>query len=269
MKNAQNIQLAVFDIDGTLLGHLKNEIEPSSVEAIHAIKAKGIKVLVASGRSIQFVKPHVRSVLDSDYYVTINGHCVRDRHEAIVIRHDLNPQDVQGILDLCGQLGIAMGIKTANDITVLNDFPTFYEHYAKGFDAKHLVKDDTVSRDSFLSEPALGIFLIGNVDRILPYMDRFPNLRTSKAGKMAMDVFDANVDKVRGIQEVLNLTGLTWENVMAFGDGDNDLEMLKAAYIGVAMGNATPIVKDNADFTTLAVDEGGIAYALKAYGLLP
>lgn len=269
MKTAQNIKLVVFDIDGTLLGVHKNLIEDSAVQAIHKIKAKGYKVLVASGRSIQFVKAHVREVLDSDYYVTINGQCVRDREEKIIIRHDIDQDDVTGILRLCEEQGIALGLKTSKDITVLNDFKTFYDHYSIGFDADHLIRDNTDTKDCYIKEePAMGLFLIGPVDRILPYMDRFPKLKTSHAGKHAMDIYSKDVNKTKGIEEVLKLNGLTWENVMAFGDGDNDLEMLEHAFIGIAMGNATDKVKAIADFTTYMVDEGGIEQGLKAYGLL-
>ena len=55
---------------------------------------------------------------------------------------------------------------------------------------------------------------------------------------------------------------------MAFGDGDNDIDMLRYAHIGVAMGNAGEHVKTHADYVTACVDDDGIYKALKVYGLL-
>lgn len=61
----KQIKMVVFDIDGTLLSAGKAKIEDSAVEAIHKLKAQGIKVLVATGRSMGFIKDHVKEVLDA------------------------------------------------------------------------------------------------------------------------------------------------------------------------------------------------------------
>lgn len=269
MKSKQNIKMAVFDIDGTLLGRLKDRIEDSAVNAIHALKAQGIQVMIATGRSLYFIKPHVREVLDSDYIVSINGHCLLDRHEQILIRHDQDPKIVQQVLDLCDQFNCAIGMKTSKEIYVLRDYPAFYAHYAQGFDAKKLIVDNTRTQDAYLNfEPAMGLFIIGDSTQILAELKKIPELRVEGVGTHSLDVFGAQIDKVTGIDEVLKLANLTWENVIAFGDGNNDLGMLNKAGISIAMGNGSPEVKAIADFTTLNCDEGGIEYALKAYGLI-
>ena len=83
-----------------------------------------------------------------------------------------------------------------------------------------------------------------------------------------MDVFGADINKTLGIEEILELNHLTWDNVMTFGDGDNDIDMTQRAAIGIAMGNATENMKAISDYVTLNVDEGGIAAALKHYNLI-
>ncbi|MBN2849189.1 MAG: HAD hydrolase family protein, partial [Erysipelotrichaceae bacterium] len=70
------------------------------------------------------------------------------------------------------------------------------------------------------------------------------------------------------IEEVLHRHNIPWEQVMAFGDGENDKEMLRKAGYGIAMGNAKPGVQKYADFVTKEVDEGGIVHALKHYRIL-
>ena len=74
--------------------------------------------------------------------------------------------------------------------------------------------------------------------------------------------------KASGIQKYLDQHGIQKEETMAFGDGENDIEMLQFAGIGVAMGNADKRVKEQADYVTSTVDEGGIEQALRYFGLI-
>ena len=265
----KDIKLVVFDIDGTLLDAGKDRIEDSAVEAIHQLKANGIMVGVATGRSMDFIKEHVKEVLDCDYYVTINGHCTLDRHKEVIIQHPLETSSVTRLLRLCELLKIPMGLKTAHQMVVLNDYQGFYDHYSQGFDVRHLLLDNTVEKDYYLKDtPALGIFLIANVAKMDSYRSDFPEFKFIGAGTHGMDVFRSDINKTKGIEEVLNLVGLRWDNVMVVGDGDNDIEMMKKAALAIAMGNGTAACKDVADYVTGDVDAGGIAQALKHFELI-
>jgi Cof subfamily protein (haloacid dehalogenase superfamily) len=265
----KQIKMVVFDIDGTLLSAGKDKIEESAVNAIHKLKENGIKVLVATGRSMGFIKDHVKEVLDCDYYVTINGHCVLDRNKEVIIRHTINPDSVNRMLDLCKKLNIPMGLKTAHQMVVLNDYDGFYKHYSQGFDVRHLLLDDTQNHDYFIKVDApLSIFLITPFNFIEPYMKDFPEFQFIGAGPVSMDVFGSDINKTLGIEEVLELNQLTWDNVMTFGDGDNDIDMTLKAAIGISMGNATENMKAISDFVTLNVDQGGIEHGLKHYNLI-
>ena len=64
------------------------------------------------------------------------------------------------------------------------------------------------------------------------------------------------------------MNNLTWDNVMSFGDAENDIEMLRQAQIGVAMGNARDIVKKEADFVTTSVDEDGVDFAIRHFNVI-
>lgn len=265
----KQIKLVVFDIDGTLLSAGQDKIEESTVNAIHKLKENGIKVLVATGRSMGFIKDHVKEVLDCDYYVTINGHCVLDRNKEVIIKHTINPDSVVCMLDLCKKLNIPMGLKTAHQMIVLNDYEGFYKHYSQGFDVRHLLLDDTLNQDYFIKvDKPLSIFLITPKETIKPYMNEFPEFQFIGAGPISMDVFGSDINKTLGIKEILDLNGLTWDNVMTFGDGDNDIDMTKMASIGIAMGNATENMKAISDYVTLNIDEGGIEYGLKHFNLI-
>ena len=72
----------------------------------------------------------------------------------------------------------------------------------------------------------------------------------------------------KGIDEIIRHFGIRLEETMAFGDGGNDVSMLRHAAIGVAMGNAVDEVKEHANYITTSVDEDGIANALKHFSVI-
>ena len=74
--------------------------------------------------------------------------------------------------------------------------------------------------------------------------------------------------KQKGIDEIIRYFDIKLEDTMAFGDGGNDISMLRHAAIGVAMGNANDDVKETADYITTSVDEDGIQKALKHFGII-
>ena len=108
------------------------KIVESAVKGVHALHDRGIKVLVATGRASYFIKPHVFEVIDSDYYVTINGQCVMDRHHNIIKRHDLNKTDIVRLLKLCQEVNVSLGVKCSKQIVVLHDYAHFVEYYGHG-----------------------------------------------------------------------------------------------------------------------------------------
>jgi len=84
----------------------------------------------------------------------------------------------------------------------------------------------------------------------------------------SVDVIPKGGSKAEGIKKMIDRLGFKLEDVYAFGDGLNDIEMLQAAGTGVAMGNAVPEVKQHANMTTKSVEEDGIWYGLKELELI-
>ncbi|MGB7594933.1 MAG: HAD family hydrolase [Erysipelotrichaceae bacterium] len=264
-----DIKLIIFDIDGTLIKVGQHRIEESTVKAIHEVKAKGIKVLIATGRTLYFVNPHVREVVDCDYFVTVNGHCLMDKSGTILLRQDLPIDAVQRLHDFCVKHDIAIGMKCSDAIYVTHNFRKYYAVYSEGKDVSALILDDTLRADHFKTvEAPLGIFLVGDQQAIRDNVQLFPEFTFSPVRNDSYDVYGHDVNKTKIIEEVLRRLKIRWEQVMAFGDGENDTDMLRKAGYGVAMGNAKSNVQKYADFVTKEVDEGGIDFALRHYKIL-
>ncbi|MCD7938477.1 MAG: HAD-IIB family hydrolase, partial [Tannerellaceae bacterium] len=111
----------------------------------------------------------------------------------------------------------------------------------------------------------IAFFGEGQEERI---MAQLPGCESTRWSPLFTDVVPAGGSKKIGIQKMLDYYNLTVEEIMAFGDGGNDMEMLTYAGTGVAMGNADDNVKRIADYVTDSVDENGIRNALKHFGVL-
>lgn len=256
-----NITVAIFDIDDTLIQRGQQTIEPSAIEAINALKAKGIEVLIATGRARYFIQDPVHEIIKPQYTITINGACVYNDKNEVIYDVPMVRSEVEAVLEyaLHNDLGIAM--KLHDEMSVHNKMDLFQTVYLKGSPKGYILKDH--DHQGLGEETPMGIFLMGDEALIEASSPLSPDGFYAKAYTDAYDIYSSRAGKIAGIEFVLNKLGATWDNVIAFGDAANDVQMLEHAAIGVAMGNAPQHVKDCADYTTKNIDQDGIEYALK------
>jgi hydroxymethylpyrimidine pyrophosphatase-like HAD family hydrolase len=114
----------------------------------------------------------------------------------------------------------------------------------------------------------MGMFLIGDDDLVLSIKDDYKTLSITRSYAHAFDVFAKGDGKSRAIEHVIEELNIQWDNVMVFGDGENDIDMIKKAQIGVVMGNAHIEVQSHGDFVTKSVGDDGIVFALKHFHIL-
>ena len=260
----KNIKIVFTDIDGTLFSHVSGGVPQSAIEAVHILQKKGIKVFLCSGRNFYLIrKSGILSVLTPDGMVTMNGSnaIIGDK---IIYRYPIPEAVVDKLILFAKKLkfGLTLIEEYEGHINMIDDrVISAHEKYGTRFpQPRHFPDhyDRTVYQMiAFCDEIEESLFL--------PHLQ---NCKSARWDEFAVDIMPKDSDKSKGIQSVLDYLGLSPEEAMCLGDGNNDREMLSSFGIGVCMGNGTDIAKDSADYITDDIDENGWYNAMKHFGLL-
>lgn len=265
----KNINCVVFDIDGTLIARGKNTIEESAKEAIKQLKEKGIKIIVATGRAIYFIQQDVKTSINPDFYVTINGQVVTDQDFNLIYGQRLDVKESNALLKACRENNIGIGNKSEHAVEVYHLYDYFWPIYLHNDESlKHIVINKEDFTEFNQDNAPYGLFMIGDENITKTFDQYLDKLQLSYAYHDAYEAFDKNVGKSDGVEKVLEAYGLTWDETIAFGDANNDIHMFKKAKISVAMGNASPDAKEAASYITSDVTQDGIINALKHFNIL-
>ena len=248
-------KIIFFDIDGTLVDMQKKQISVKTLEALKQLKRKGIKICIATGRS-PVTLPHFDGI-EFDAYLTFNGSYCYDR-SGTIFSNPICRGDVQKIIHNAKKLGRPVSIATKDRLAANGTDHDLEEYYSFAHQTLTVAADFEEVRYEKIYQVMLGCresdyaaILEGvNGAKIAAWWDR------------AVDIIPANGGKGIGIQQILDYYRLDKTEAMAFGDGNNDIEMLEAVGIGVAMENASPKLKAIADDVCNHVAKDGIYHYL-------
>lgn len=252
-----NIKAVFFDIDGTLVSFNTHCVPQSAIDAVHAIRQKGIKVFIATGRPRPFINN--LGTLEYDGIIAVNGASIILNDGTVIAHKNVDKSDVQRMIDYQEQHPIAVAYAT--------DDEAFVTHYNDSFrEVFELL--DLGTPQSRNPEEAMGMDIMQVIafftEEDEPFiMDNvLKNCSAQRWHPFFADCIAIGTDKASGIDDVARHFGFDISETMAFGDGGNDKPMLLHAGIGVAMGNASDEVKACADIVTDSVDEDGVAKIL-------
>ena len=254
------IKAAFFDIDGTLLSFTTHEMPASTVRALEALRARGIVTVVSSGRPVYQLPASIATGFDA--YITLNGQLCFD--ETGVFRS--NPIDEEDVRAVVGQVEEGL-----YDVLVLQRERAFANKLSErvletGRTANIIYTADDIR--CALEAPVYQFcaFFEPEDDHIL--LDATHAVKTTRWTNLFCDVVPASGGKASGVEATLARFGISPEEAIAFGDGENDISMFEAVGTSVAMGNAWDSVKARASYTTADVDEDGIWKACAHFGLV-
>lgn len=272
------IKMIGLDLDGTVLTE-KKELTDRTKAAISKALARGVVVLVATGRPWMGVPEELRDFPGMRYALTSNGARIIDTVEDRVIEeHLLSPRLAQKVLEICGKYDTlqevyfdGQGYAPADQMAVVERYhknPSMCEYMRKTRipveDIGVLVKKENRGLDKVQA-------LFADMDeRELAWRELEAEEGLELVGSLRynIEINAAGVNKGKGLVNLGRMLGIRREEIMACGDGDNDIVMLKEAGFGVAMANGEDKVKEAADYITLSNEEDGVADVIEKYVLL-
>ena len=259
------IKAIFFDIDGTLVSTDTHKIPRSTKEAIALLREKGIKLFIATGRA--FHQINNLEGIEFDGYVTMNGSvCITEKQEIIYSR-SIPTEDLHALLhyiDTEESISCAFVGNEPNSTHV-----NYIDKSAKiVFDQLNFHIPEPSSLAEAARKPIYQVVAFFNEEQEKQIMKILPNCETTRWNHLFTDIVPKGGSKQVGIEAMCKFHNIDIKETMAFGDGGNDILMLQAVGIGIAMGNAEEQVKKHADFCTSPIDEDGIWNALKHFKLL-
>ena len=253
-----------FDIDGTLMDIKTHKVPESTVRALLEAKERGNKIFIATGRSHTIVEiPGLpKEIIDG--FVTLNG-AVCLAGDIPVSLSKIPAETVKEFSDICIERNFTNLFITIDGMRVANGNERFETGFRQYFNLDPITATDFASimtREVY----QMTAFFTGETEQEL--RSRFPQLEFNRWFPTFADITCKGVDKAMGIAVMSKHFGFDIADTIAFGDGGNDIPMLKKAATGVAMGNASDEVKANADLVTARVDNDGIYKALKTLRII-
>lgn len=255
------IKAAFFDVDGTLLSYKTRQVLPSAKAAITKLQERGVLCIVATGRHISQLEKLPVAQIPFDAYLTLNGQLMLDKEKNVLFGSPIEGEAKKFL------------IEKFNDHTypaVMVEQKQMYLNYI----TDHVLE---VNRIISIVPPPLSDYRGGDIYQVCAYLlPEEEHLVDPIAEDCVLtgwhyggkDIIAKGGGKMAGIRRYLELIGIKPEEIIAFGDAENDLEMIRFAGIGVAMGNAEESVKAVADYITADIDDDGIEKALKHYNLI-
>ena len=276
-----DIKVIIMDMDGTLLNGQK-KISPKTKETLLAAQKEGAILILASGRPTTGLTEFARELEMGQYHgllVSYNGSRVVDCQTGkILYDQTMSVEEGKAVLEHLKKFeqvrpmidhGEYMYVNNVYNQMIRLDGKDFnvIEYESRGGKFKLCEKDDLAA---FVDFPLNKILTTANPEYLQEhYWDMMEPFRDSLncmfTGRFYFEFTAKGIDKAKALDTVLNPLGYKREEIIAFGDGNNDMSMLAYAGVSVAMGNAVEELKEQADEVTASCDEDGIAVTLKKF----
>ncbi len=242
-----------------------HQIPPSTILALTQAKANGHKVFIATGRPPIIITNlgAIEHLIDG--YVTTNG-ALCFIGEQTVACHAIPQEDAKLVVDDSIKKNYGLIMVGEKDVAVLDP----------NGDVDRIFRQHLAVQNLELAKPVEKV-LEQRVLQMTPFfpeeyekelMARLPSCTSGRWHPEFTDITAKQADKGQGLLAIAKQAGLDPKFTMAFGDGGNDLSMIRTAGIGVAMGNALDSLKQEADYVTTSVDDNGIRHALQHFNLI-
>lgn len=264
----QDIKVIAMDLDGTALNHQKQLTERTRAAIQNAAKS-GIQIVVATGRTFSSLAPEVLAMPEITCAITSNGAVVNRIPDGAVLLHNYpNPETVSEIAGMIQKEKIDTEVCTGGQAYIGQ---SYYDRVLEGKTNRDVQYVKTTRHPvpdiyQFLFEHRGAIENINlnfkTLEEKQQWQQRFqklPGVTPTSSFLFNVELGGATTSKAHALQALLDEWQMTSQQVMAFGDSENDLGMIQMAGIGVAMANGMEEVKQAADLLAESNEEDGVA----------
>lgn len=267
-------RLIALDIDGTMLDPA-SALTNATLRAIQMAREKGAHIVLCSGRYFPGVRAIAWQARLDGILIVGNGAQIRTADGAILFHRGLDPVPCRAIAGFAEKWGLCCNLYAADriyfnrDNRVIDAYvklnrevpPEYCCAYCSMPDLRMAIKEyaGAILKMEVLSLPGEALPELLSLSRSYPQIAYEGNLQSS------VEIHAAGVDKGTGLRWAAEYYGIPLESTMAFGDGDNDIPMLRMAHIGVAMQNGTLAVQNAADAIAPDNANDGVARMIYQY----
>lgn len=243
----KEIKLIALDMDGTLLEDNHDVSEPTK-EAIKQALAKGIHVVLSTGRSLATCYPYAEALNLPSYLITANGGEIYTADQELLEQHLLPTEIIESMWNLGKDTGVDMWMIATDGVYRNDSVPENLKDHS-------WLKFGCNTTDQ------------NKLDFMIKELSHMKGLELTNSLPTNIEANPAGVSKAAALHFVCGRIGITMEEVMAVGDSLNDIKMIQESGVGVAMGNAQEAIKNVADFVTDTNNDNGVAKAIKRFAL--
>lgn len=262
--------ILVLDIDGTLTNN-KKEITERNRKAVVELQSRGVKVVLASGRPVYGIVPIANQIelhRYGGYILAYNGGQIIDCKDNSLVYSNVLPNDVVPILYDCAVRN-DMAILSYKGEKILTERPSDEYVMKEAF----LNKMEIEGCDDFMQTIELPVpkcLIVGEPNKLIGVETEVKGLVQGKINVFRsepyfLELVPQGIDKAMSLATLLSKLGIAKEEMVAIGDGFNDLSMIEYAGLGIAMDNAQEAVKRAANHVTASNEEDGVAQAIEKF----
>lgn len=269
-----SVKIIATDLDGTLMAPDHITVLPRTKKALQQAHDLGVKIAIATGRTLSAIDNVTNQLPFVDYIIYSNGAVVYDRCKGENVYTDFMTADaVNNVIDFLEKYPVFYEVYSNGKQHAQNDKagyfknkdlpPEFLEAYMKNIHNHASISDFAKNND--VEKINLYYFEGSYLDEIRDYLFSLASIGRTSPVSGDIEMTNAGVNKGKALAGLCKALSFTSAEVMAFGDADNDIEMLQFAELGFAMENADEVCKNAAKYITLSNAEDGIAAAVEKY----
>lgn len=263
-------KILVLDLDGTLTNS-KKEITPHTRDVLIRAQQQGVRLVLASGRPTYGIVPladELRLGEFEGYILSYNGGQIIDwKTKELMYENVLSPE-VYPYLYECARKSGSVLLSYKDEFIISENADNQYVQYEA-----FLNKMKSITVPCFLDVftfPVAKCLIVGEPDVLAGLETEMTEelkdrMNVFRSEPFFLELVPQGIDKARSLAVLLEELGLSKDNMVACGDGFNDLSMIRFAGLGVAMANAQPLVREAADYITLSNEEDGVADVVERF----